>query len=203
MAHGHSEILLSRATGPLKRGDLMTPAFLFLMLWPNGASAQQPGPARPHVLVNTIAARPEDVTTIDGIVKAFYDVISGPAGQPRQWSRDRTLYRPDVRFVAMSVRNGKPIASIMSHQEYVDGSDASFVKNGFFETEIRRVVQQFGNMAHVWSTYESRAKADGPTAARGINSIQLYFDGTRWWIAGVEWDEERPGNPIPGAHLRK
>ena len=142
--------------GHYKEGDLMTPVFLFLLLWPIGASAQQPAPARSHVAVETIAARPEDVTTIDGIVKAFYEVISGPAGQPRQWSRDRTLYRPDVRFVAMSVRDGKPGAHVMSHQEYVDGSDASFVKNGFFETETRRAVQQFGNMAHVWSTYETK-----------------------------------------------
>ena len=63
-------------------------------------------------------------------------------------------------------------------------------KDGFFETEIHRDVQQFGSMAHVWSTYESRQKADGPVIDRGINSIQLYFDGTRWWIAAVMWQDE-------------
>ena len=179
----------------------MTPLILAILL--SSVVAGQPAqPARPHIPVDTIAARPDDVSSIDGIVNAFYDVISGPAGQPRQWSRDRALYRPDVRFVAMSVRNGKPIASIMSHQEYVDGSDASFVKNGFFEAEIHRDVQQFGNMAHVWSTYESRQKAGGPVIDRGINSIQLYFDGTRWWIAGAVWEDERKDSPIPARYLK-
>jgi hypothetical protein len=168
----------------------------------SAALAQGP-PARPHVAVETIAARPEDVATIDGVIEAFYDVISGPAGQPRQWARDRTLYRPDVRFVAMSVRNGKPVARIMSHQEYVDGSDAGFVKAGFFETEIHRVTERFGNMAHVWSTYETRRAADGPVTERGINSLQLYFDGARWWVAAVVWDDERPGNPIPEPYLKR
>jgi len=168
----------------------MTPIILAIVLSSAFAGPQPAQPARPHIPVETIAARPDDVSSIDGIVKAFYDVISGPAGQPRQWARDRTLYRPDVRFVAMSVRNGKPVARVMSHQEYVDGSDAAFVKDGFFETEIHRDVQQFGSMAHVWSTYESRQKADGPVIDRGINSIQIYFDGTRWWIAAVMWQDE-------------
>ena len=181
----------------------MTP-ILFAILLSSAFVGEPPAqPARAHVPVDTIAARPADVSSIDGIVHAFYDVISGPAGQPRQWARDRTLYRPDVRFVAMSVRNGKPAASVMSHQEYVDGSDAGFVKDGFFETEIHRDVQQFGNMAHVWSTYESRQKADGPVIDRGINSLQLYFDGTRWWIAGAVWEDERKDSPIPQEYLKK
>jgi hypothetical protein len=180
----------------------MTSLALGFLLW-SATTVQPAQAARPHVPVETIAAQPEDVATIDGIVKAFYDVISGPAGQPRQWARDRTLYRPDVRFAAMSVRNGKPVARIMSHQQYVDGSDAGFVKNGFFETEIHRAIERFGNMAHVWSTYESRQTSGGPIAERGINSLQLYFDGARWWIAAVAWEDERPDAPIPGEYLKK
>ena len=179
----------------------MTHVLLGLALWAAAIGTQGPA-ARPHVAVATIPARPEDVSTVDGLVKAFYEVVSGPAGQPRQWARDRTLYRPDVRFVAMSERDGKPVARIMSHQEYVDGSDAAFVKNGFFEVELRKIVWQFGNMAHVWSTYETRRKPGGPVIGRGINSLQLYFDGSRWWVASVEWEEERKDNPIPPAFLR-
>lgn len=178
----------------------MTSLILTLFIWMAGQPAP---PSRQLPLrVETIAARPDDVSSIDGIVKAYYDVISGPAGQPRQWARDRTLYRPDVRFVAMGVRNGKPVARIMSHQEYVDGSDAAFVIDGFFEMEIHRDVQQFGNMAHVWSTYESRLQADGPVIERGINSLQLYFDGARWWIAAVMWEDERKDNPVPARYLK-
>jgi len=155
-----------------------------------------------HVQVTTIEPRAEDVATIDGVVRAFYEVISGPAGQPRQWARDRSLYIPDVRFVAVSkTKDGKIVARPMTHQEFVDRSDAGLVKDGFYETEIHRETQRFGQIAHVFSTYESRIKADGPVVERGINSLELFNDGKRWWVLSVQWDEERKDNPIPPAHL--
>ena len=155
---------------------------------------------RPRIEVATVPARPEDVGTIEGVLKAFYEVISGPAGQPRQWARDRTLYIPDVRFVSMDVRDGRPHASIMSHQEFVDRTNQGLVTNGFYETEIHYVIRRFGNTAHVFSTYEMKNGAGNPLG-RGVNSIQLFWDGTRWWISGVAWDDERPDNRIPAELL--
>ena len=76
------------------------------------------------------------------------------------------------------------------------------MRTGFFEREIHRITRRFGNIAHVFSTYESRLTPDGPITDRGINSLQLFWDGTRWWIASATWDEERPDNPIPPEHLR-
>jgi hypothetical protein len=152
--------------------------------------------ARPSVAVATVPARAADVATIDGMITAFYDVISGPAGQPRQWARDRTLYTPDVRFISMDVRDGKPHATIMSHQQFVDRYDQGLVTEGFYEEEIHRVTRQFGNTAHVFSTYVMK-DGQGRQLGRGVNSIQLFWDGDRWWISGAAWDEERPDNPIP------
>jgi len=140
---------------------------------------------------------PRDVGTLDGILSAFYDVISGPAGAPRQWDRDRTLYLPGARQVATGMTGSKAYALVMDHAEYVERSNGAMVREGFFEKEIHRVVERFGNLAHVFSTYESRRTASGPVFARGMNSIDLYFDGTRWWIASVVWDTERAENPIP------
>jgi hypothetical protein len=155
-----------------------------------------------HVNVATIAPRPADVASIDGVIQAFYEVISGPAGQPRQWSRDRSLYIPDVRFVSVEKRRDGTIeARPITHQQFVDASDASLVKNGFYESEVHRETQQFGQIAHVFSTYESRIKKDGPVIARGINSLELFNDGKRWWVLSVQWDEERPGNNIPKQYL--
>jgi hypothetical protein len=178
-------------------------SFTFFLAIIGISLAQQPAPKTPrHVELPTAAARAEDVGTIDGIMKAFYDVISGPAGQPRQWSRDRTLYIPDIRFVAMSEdKSGRPRAQIVSHQQFVDSSDSVLVKEGFYESEIHRVTERFGNIAHVFSTYESRNKADGPVIARGINSAELFYDGRRWWIASNIWDDERPDNPLPAEYL--
>ena len=177
-------------------------SFAVLLLFPALTAAQQSPAAPTHVDVPTIAPRAEDVSSIDGIMKAFYEVISGPAGQPRQWSRDRTLYIADIRFVAMSEdKDGKPAPHIVSHQQFVDASNSILLKEGFYESEIHRVTEKFGNIAHVFSTYESRLKADGPIIARGINSIELFYDGKRWWIASNIWDDERPDNPLPAQYL--
>lgn len=153
------------------------------------------------VAIPAVEANPADVTSIDGIVKAFYEVISGKPGEPRQWSRDKTLYAPDVRFVAMSAENGKARASIMKHDQYVNSSNEFFVKEGFIEREIGRTVRQFGNIAHVFSAYEWETTGEKKEKGRGLNSIELYNDGKRWWISAVSWDEERPGNPIPKEFL--
>ena len=180
---------------------LISCLFAALILCAPLAVSQQKVPLR-NVEVPTISARPEDVSTLDGIMKAFYEVISGPAGQPRQWSRDRTLYISEIRFVAMTVdKSGKPVPHIASHQQFVDAADPSLVKDGFYESEIHRATQRFGNIAHIFSTYESRNRPDGPVIARGINSIELFWDGTRWWIASAIWDDERPDNPIPADYL--
>jgi hypothetical protein len=177
-------------------------SIVFALLLGGGAQAGAQQPPTTHVAVATIAPRPEDVATLDGILRAFYDVISGPAGQPRQWARDRSLYIPDVHFVSLSTDTaGHVRAEVMDHQTYVDRTDASLVRRGFFETEIHRTAQRFGNVVHVFSTYEMRERADGPVFGRGINSVELFWDGTRWWIAGAQWDDERAGNPIPKEYL--
>ena len=176
----------------------LTLTLIVLILLATFANAQT---ANPHVDVPTIEPRPADVASLDGLIAAYYDVISGPAGQPRQWSRDRTLYIPEIRFIAMSMRkDGKPVAHKMTHQQFVDSSNAEVLK-GFYEKEVHRVTQHFGNIAHVFSTYESRLKIDGPVIARGINSIEAFWDGQRWWIASAIWDEERPDNPLPAEYL--
>jgi hypothetical protein len=99
------------------------------------------------------------------------------------------------------IKSGHPKSEIMSHQEFVDRSDAEVVRTGFYEKEVHRTTERFGNIAHVFSTYESRIKENGPVIARGVNSIELFWDGERWWIASAIWDEERPGKPMPAEYL--
>jgi hypothetical protein len=157
--------------------------------------------AQTHVPVATVAPRPEDVATIDGMIKAYYEVVTGPAGQPRDWARDRTLYIKDLRFVIVDYdKDGKPDPQIVDHQQFVDRSDAG-LKKGFIEKEIHRVTERFGPIAHVWSTYETRRTETGPILLRGINSIELFWDGKRWWIANAIWTDETKNNPIPKEYL--
>ncbi len=162
-----------------------------------GNTMEKQGEMR-RVEVPTIAARPEDVGTIEGIVKASYETISGGVGVPRQWGRDRTLFAPSVRYVSISKNKaGEVKARTSDYQEYLNESDVFLVKEGFTEVELGRKIERFGNVATVLSSYEGRVRSTGKVVTRGVNIFSLYFDGKRWWIQTMLWDEEGPGNLIP------
>ena len=148
-------------------------------------------------------ADPRDVESIDAIITALYDVISGPAG-PRDWARDRTLYHPDAGWHMPTgpAKDGHgAMVRVMTIEQYQEQATSWFAENGFYESELARRVEQFGNIAQVFSTYESRTEPEAEPFARGINSIQLMFDGTRWWVLSIAWDSERDGQPIPEQYL--
>jgi hypothetical protein len=150
-----------------------------------------------------VGANPEDVKSLDAILAALYDVISGPAGKKRDWDRFRSLFVPGARLIPAAKRQDGAIeARVLDPEGYVTRSAPVLEKQGFFEREIARKVDSFGRIAHVFSTYESRQAASDKTPfARGINSIQLLNDGKRWWIVTVYWDSERPDNPLPAQYL--
>ena len=149
------------------------------------------------------AARPDDVKSVDAIVAALYDVISGPAGQKRDWDRMKSLFVPGARLIpSVPSADGGATARVLDVDGYIERSGATLERNGFFEREISRRTEAFGHIAQIFSTYESRhTAADDKPFARGINSIQLLKDGDRWWIVTVFWDAERPGQPIPQEYL--
>jgi hypothetical protein len=148
-----------------------------------------------------IEADPKDVTTLDGIIRALYEVISGPAGEPRQWDRDRTLWVEGAILARTSVHDDNQSSIEVFTLDAYKEQTTPYLMQGFFEWEIHRVTRTFGNIAHIFSTYEARREPDGPVIARGVNSIELYFDGARWWIVAALWEKERSGNPIPAEFL--
>jgi len=149
---------------------------------------------------STPIPNPADVGSIPDIVRVSYEVISGPAGVPRQWDRDRTLYIPGATFVAVWEDEGKVKTKIMTPEDYRRDFK---IRAGVFETEIGRRIERYGHVAHVRSVAVVRSTPDGPVEERYINYFQLYWDGTRWWIAGMVWDKERPSAPIPEAWIGK
>jgi hypothetical protein len=151
-------------------------------------------------------AKAEDVGSIDAIVKALYAVISGPKGQARDWNRMRSLFLPDGRLIPSRAdrETHRADAVVLSIGAYIERSSGRMEAEGFFERGVHDEVQQYGNIAHVWSTYESRhAAEDAQPFARGINSIELLKSGSRYYIVEVLWDAETPGNPLPKAYLPK
>jgi len=142
--------------------------------------------------VRTTPANPADVDTVDHIVKSLYDVISGPAGQKRDWNRMRSLFLREDSLSAVVENKGTVRHPMFTLDQYVKSGDTYFKTHGFFEHEVTRKSELFAHIAHVFSTYESRhAPDDKKPFERGINSIQLLNDGHRWWILNVLWEGEK------------
>jgi hypothetical protein len=162
--------------------------------------AQAPRAPAPAVAAGP---RPADVASEGAVIAALYDVLSGPAGQPRDWDRLRALFAPGARLMPTGVlADGAAQLRTLTVDEFVASSAPVLAFTGFYERELARRTERFGAVAHAFSTYESRrAPGDARPFQRGINSIQLWDDGRRWWIVTVLWATERPGAPIPPAYL--
>ena len=193
-----------------QRGATIIVLSALLLLTRGSAAAQQPTPtpsAPPNMTQQTNtppAADPKDVASIDAILAALYDVISGPAGQPRNWARMRSLFLPGARLIPTARHpDGTTIARVLDVDGYVERASKAFEQQGFYERGVANRVEQFGQIAHVFSTYESRHDPkDAQPFARGINSIQLVNDGKRWWIVTIFWQAEDAQTPLPQKYLK-
>lgn len=167
------------------------------------------GQAQPGQPVQTAPAQPAvakeaDGASVDSTVAALYEVISGPAGAPRNWNRMRALFAPDAKLsVITPTREGGFGLRTMTVEDYISRNMSAFNTSGFFEREIARTTESFGQLAHVFSTYELlRSPNDAKPFMRGINSIQLAHDGKRWWIANLVWRAEDAGLALPERYLQ-
>lgn len=169
------------------------------------AGAQQPActswtspPSRSATL-----PEPNDVASETAILNALYAVISGPACQHRDWDRFRSLFAPGARLIPTGVTpDGKGTIRTWTPDEYATTVGGRLENGGFFEHEVARTDETFGAITQAFSTYESRrTAADEKPFARGINSIQLWNDGTRWYVVTIYWAAERPGLTIPAKYL--
>jgi len=150
-------------------------------------------------------ANPADVSTLDGIMKAVYDVISGDARKPRDWDRFRTLFHKDARLIpsGKNAQTGVIAANALTPDQYVTRVEPFFAKEGFYERELARHVDTYGNIAQVFSTYQSfHSPSDKTPFMRGINSFQLFNDGKRWWVVTIYWQAETADNPVPQKYLK-
>lgn len=138
----------------------------------------------------------DDVSSIDGVIKAYYGVVSGPAGFEYNHERDRSLHAPDAIITRFKDDGAFERQTLTAATQVVDPW-----QEGFYEIEINRIVEQFGNLAHVWSTFEMRSSPDGVAQSRGVSSVSLYYRNDRWWIASWssqnETDEMLPAKYAP------
>lgn len=171
---------------------LLTLMVLVGLVPPGAAQAPDPAPANRA-----------DVETVDALIAAVYDAISGPAGQARNWDRFRSLFLPGARLIPTAkAPDGSVRSRVLTVDEYVQLAGPQLERQGFFEREIGRIAERYGSIVHLMSAYDSRRGAEDPTPfARGVNSFQLVHDGSRWWIVTIFWQGETPDNPIPGRFL--
>jgi len=169
-----------------------------LALTAPSAIAQSPfGPA-------PLPARPADVASIDAIIVAAFEAMSGEAGVARDWDRFRSLFKPSAQFItAPSAQGGAGFRlNPRSLEEIIQSMDGWLAENTLYEGPVHTVTEQFGRIAHAFVTYEARRAADAAEpSGRGISSFQLMHDGARWWIVNWFWVGEREGDPIPKKYL--
>jgi len=148
-------------------------------------------------------ANPEDVASVDAIIAALYDVISGPANHPRDWDRFRSLLTPTCQFIPINRRpDGSHGHVALTSEQFVENAGAYFDQNSFYEKETARKTERYGNLVHAFSTYDSfHTEEDTEPFQRGINSIQLVYENDRWWLANIAWQPEWQDLPIPTAYL--
>ncbi|HEX8060046.1 MAG TPA: hypothetical protein VF473_03885 [Cyclobacteriaceae bacterium] len=144
----------------------------------------------------------KDVGSVDGIIAALYEVISGDPGAPRDWDRFRNLFKPESRLMPTRKNpQGELVLASMAPEDYVQ-MFTSRITTGFFERELHRVAENYGTVTHVFSTYETKEKKEGPVTNRGVNSIQLFFDGKRFYVVNVFWCAESLGFPLPDKYVK-
>ena len=143
-----------------------------------------------------LESKNEDTLTINGLMKAFYEVVSGEAGEKRQWERDLSLHNPKAIYSYLTNIDGEFKQVTLSLADFHKETDNMVLETAFYETEINREVKVFGNIANVWSTYETRLEKNGKVARRGINSVQLFYSNNKWEIISLVFDRETENNRI-------
>ncbi len=155
------------------------------------ARAQESGPAAPAACPPT--------TTLDELIKAVDNAVSGPANQDRACFR--ALFTADARLIPIRVAaDGTATPRILTVQDWID----AVAKRGsgvFYEHQVKVRTESWAHLAHLWSTYTTSETPNGKPIDRGINSIQAIYDGKQWHVAEIVWQAETPAEPVPEKYL--
>jgi hypothetical protein len=145
----------------------------------------------------------QDVQSIEAIMSALTEVISGPADTKRDWNRFEYLFSEDAKLIpTQKTESGEIIYNYWTPKEYIEMYQENRGGTAFYEQELFRITESFGNIAHCFSTYAVRSSEDGPIERRGINSIQLLKGKDRWYIMNVFWSNESDVEKLPNKYLK-
>ena len=120
----------------------------------------------------------EDVKSVDAIINAYYDVVSGSRSEPWEFERDKYIHSINAIITRLD-ENGKSESHTLEAEYIPIGLSP---KEDFYENELKRKVSKYGNIAQIWSAFEIRTDPKTESNIRGLNSIQLHYENGRWWI---------------------
>jgi hypothetical protein len=148
---------------------------------------------------------PSDVESPRAIVLATYAAVAREPGKPYDWTRFRSLFQDGALLIPNVEQTGGVFTplTVDGFIAWVEGmtDPASPADRGFLEGEVHRIEERYGDIAHVFSTYEKHFWADETVLGRGVNSFQMVRHDGRWWITAIIWDEPTGGEPIPERYL--
>ena len=194
---GSAGLYASQETQP---GDALPPGHPPVNPLPPGHPPVDPS-APGQAPVTTVPTEAADVDSVQAVVKAYYDSISGPVGAPRDWDRFRSLFLPDARLMTLVAGAGGDAPLVLGPEQFMRMNRRYFESSGYFEQSIHEQFDEFARVAHVWSTYEARRGNDAGPYSRGVTSFQLLHSSGRWWIVNVIWDRERRDVTLPAEYL--
>jgi hypothetical protein len=147
-----------------------------------------------------------DLNTVNGIIHSLYNAISGSSGQDRDWSSFRTLFAENARmYIAVPNKDNNTSLRCITPAEYIERNKTRLADIGFNETELYRITNSYGAGTQILSTYETHFlnKNGEQEITQGINNIQLYFDGQRYYIVSIFWDGNAKNIQVPDRYLPK
>jgi hypothetical protein len=175
----------------------------FATLWLLATDAVPAQPPSPPLITAETTAQPADVASPEAVVQTVYSVISGALGAPRDWPRLVSLMAPGAIFAVTSMGKDATIRTrIFSVGDYVVASSRAVGTIAFYEHGVIGPTWRYAHTATVTSPYESRHAPNEAPFQRGINTFQLAFDGTRWWIVSIAWEAESGAFPLPPEMLQ-
>jgi hypothetical protein len=149
------------------------------------------------------AQTPPDHSTVGGVMAELYASVTRAPGKPFEWERLRAIMLPGAVMLPQR-RQTQGANRIMSVDDFINWIDAGWKPiigtdrdRGFFERQTNLVVEEYGDIAHAFTTYEKGPYEPRQIQGRGINAVQLVKRDGRWYILSITWDEENTAGPLP------
>lgn len=174
---------------------------VLILLFSNTLQAQKSKKAKKNESLYIIDST--TVNSLDHVIKTFYKTLSAKKGKERHWKQFKSLFKKEAKLIVSTKhKEDKYEVKYMSPGLYEKNSKTWLKANGFILKEINRRVDNYNNIAQVFSSFESfHSEKDKQPFMRGIYSMQLFNDGKRWWIVNLYWTNENKLNPIPKIYL--